>query len=197
MYFAFSVNIIFQPYQSFETPSSIMGGDRHMRPWTFLYEIQLWTTFIWNFFGCDAYFWQCWAVNWMYSAVSGGLPKMLSYSRFQWGHIAVRRTEWLNLVNCINLELGWAQPHWEIRDRVGLGRASALSHHAPSWTERIFTFLISYLNFFLTFCNVVINHFLYDNHKTFVQGKSFINIVNKVWHKHFVKAFLYFYLNFP
>ncbi len=26
------------------------GGDRHMRPWTFLYEIQIRTTFTWSFF---------------------------------------------------------------------------------------------------------------------------------------------------
>ncbi len=71
----FQYNIIFQPYQSFEPPNSTTGegggcGSRHIRFRTFLYEIQLWTTFIWSFFGCDAYFWQPWALHWKYFAIS-------------------------------------------------------------------------------------------------------------------------------
>ncbi len=38
--------IIFQLYQSFASPSSTLGGDRHMRSQTFLYKIQFRTTFI-------------------------------------------------------------------------------------------------------------------------------------------------------
>ncbi len=34
-----------------------------MRSHTFLYKIQFWTTFIWSFFLCDAYFWQSWALK--------------------------------------------------------------------------------------------------------------------------------------
>ncbi len=41
-----------------------------MRAQTFLYEIQFRTTFIWSFFGCDAYFWQRWALRWMQFALS-------------------------------------------------------------------------------------------------------------------------------
>ncbi len=41
---------------------------------TFLYKIWFRTTFMWTFFWCDVYFWQCWALNWMYFVVSGGLP---------------------------------------------------------------------------------------------------------------------------
>ncbi len=42
----FLYRIIFQPYQSFEPPSSIPGGDRHRRSPTFLYKIQFQTIFI-------------------------------------------------------------------------------------------------------------------------------------------------------
>ncbi len=41
---------IFQTWESFEPPSSILGGDGHMPLWTFLYEIQCRTTFILIFF---------------------------------------------------------------------------------------------------------------------------------------------------
>ncbi len=37
--FPFQYSIIFETYQSFKTPSSTPGGDRHVRPLTFLYEI--------------------------------------------------------------------------------------------------------------------------------------------------------------
>ncbi len=61
--FPFFYITIFQRWVYFEPPSSTLGGDRHMRSWTFLYEIQLRTTFIRSFFWCDAYFWQCSVVN--------------------------------------------------------------------------------------------------------------------------------------
>ncbi len=38
--FPFLYIIIFQRWESFEPPSSTLWGDRHMRSWTFLYEIQ-------------------------------------------------------------------------------------------------------------------------------------------------------------
>ncbi len=46
----FLKNIIFQPHQSFESPSSTLEGDRQMRSWTYLYKIQFQTTFIQTFF---------------------------------------------------------------------------------------------------------------------------------------------------
>ncbi len=36
----FQYNVIFQPYQSLEPPSSILGEDGHIRSQSFLYEIQ-------------------------------------------------------------------------------------------------------------------------------------------------------------
>ncbi len=57
-------------FKSLQPHSSIPAGDRYMCSRTFLYEIQFRTTFIWNFFSYDAYFWQRWALNWMYFAVS-------------------------------------------------------------------------------------------------------------------------------
>ncbi len=48
--------IIFRICQFFETPSFTPGVDRHMCSRTFLDEIQFWTTFIWGFFWCYAYF---------------------------------------------------------------------------------------------------------------------------------------------
>ncbi len=38
--FLFQYNIIFETYQSFETYSSTPGGDRHVHPLIFLYEIE-------------------------------------------------------------------------------------------------------------------------------------------------------------
>ncbi len=70
VFFAVSINVIFQPYKSFEFLSSTQE------------EIDicprglLWTKFnakrllFEDFFGCDAYFWQHWALNGMYLAVS-------------------------------------------------------------------------------------------------------------------------------
>ncbi len=47
MYFVVSINVIFQPYKSFEPPSSPVGeGDRHMPSGTFLDKIQCRTTFM-------------------------------------------------------------------------------------------------------------------------------------------------------
>ncbi len=46
----FQYYIMFQPYQSFTSPSSTLWGDRHMRLRTSLYEIQFQTTFIPSFF---------------------------------------------------------------------------------------------------------------------------------------------------
>ncbi len=46
----FLYSIIFQPYQSFEPPSSTLEGDRHMHLRTLLYKIQFRATFILNFF---------------------------------------------------------------------------------------------------------------------------------------------------
>ncbi len=37
---------------------------------TFWNEIQFRTIFIWSFFWSHAYFWQHWAVNWMYFSIS-------------------------------------------------------------------------------------------------------------------------------
>ncbi len=54
----------------FGTPSSTPVGDRHMRPLTFLYEIESWTTFIWNLFWYNVYVWQYWALKWIYFPVS-------------------------------------------------------------------------------------------------------------------------------
>ncbi len=48
---------------------SIFNFSKKKNP-TFLDKIQCWTTFIWKFFACDAYFWQHWALNGMYFAVS-------------------------------------------------------------------------------------------------------------------------------
>ncbi len=42
----FQYNVIFESYQSIESPSSTPGGDSHAHPLTFLYEIQFSTTFI-------------------------------------------------------------------------------------------------------------------------------------------------------
>ncbi len=36
----------------------LMGGEKHMRSRTFLYEIEFLTTFILDFFSWDAYFWR-------------------------------------------------------------------------------------------------------------------------------------------
>ncbi len=44
--FPFQYNIIFKTYQSLKPPSSTPGGDRDVRPLTFLYEVQFSTTFI-------------------------------------------------------------------------------------------------------------------------------------------------------
>ncbi len=44
--FPFLYIIIFQRWQSLESPSSTPGEHRHMRPSTFLYRIQCSTTFI-------------------------------------------------------------------------------------------------------------------------------------------------------
>ncbi len=55
--------IIFQTRQSLEPLSSTPKGDRHMRPWTFLDEIQFRTTFIWTIFWSYAYFWQRWVLE--------------------------------------------------------------------------------------------------------------------------------------
>ncbi len=46
MDFDVSINVIFQPYKSFEPPSSTPGEDRHMPLQTFLDKIQGQTTFI-------------------------------------------------------------------------------------------------------------------------------------------------------
>ncbi len=51
----------------FGAPISILGGDRRVRPLTFLYEIWCLTTSI---FGYNAYFWQCSALKWIYFPVS-------------------------------------------------------------------------------------------------------------------------------
>ncbi len=61
--FPFFYIVIFQRWVSFKPPCSTLVGDRHMRSRTFLYEIQLRTTFIRGSFWCDAYFWQCSAIN--------------------------------------------------------------------------------------------------------------------------------------
>ncbi len=58
--------IRFQTYWSLEPPSPTRGGDKHMRSQTFLGKIRFQTTFIWIFFRCNAYFWQCWAPKWTY-----------------------------------------------------------------------------------------------------------------------------------
>ncbi len=47
-------------------PSSTLGGDRHIRPLTFLNRIQRSTTFIWSDFGYNAYFQQHLAPKWIY-----------------------------------------------------------------------------------------------------------------------------------
>ncbi len=64
---------IFVPYMSmmaiFGTPSSTPGGDRLMRPLTFLYGIQCLTTFILNIFGSIVYFWQCRGLKWIYITI--------------------------------------------------------------------------------------------------------------------------------
>ncbi len=58
-------------HTNFSNPlAPLWRSDRRMHSRTFLYEIQFRTTFNWSFFSCDAYFWQCWALNWMYFAVS-------------------------------------------------------------------------------------------------------------------------------
>ncbi len=66
--------VVFVPYNFSNTTifgplCSTPGGDRHMRPRTFLYEIQCSTTFILNIFGYIAYFWQCQGLKWIYLAV--------------------------------------------------------------------------------------------------------------------------------
>ncbi len=48
--FLFFYIVLFQRWISFEPLASLCGGDRHMRSQTFLYEIQLRTTFIRSFF---------------------------------------------------------------------------------------------------------------------------------------------------
>ncbi len=108
MYFGFSLNIIFQPYQSFEPLAPLWGAGggidicaRSLFCTKFNSKQLLFEVFFW----CDTYFWQHWALNWMYFGVSGGLPYNVSHSGLQWRHIAVRLTKRPNLVNCINLDL--------------------------------------------------------------------------------------------
>ncbi len=48
--FPFQYNIISQPYQSFEPPSSSLWGNRHILLGAFLLDIQFRTTFTWRFF---------------------------------------------------------------------------------------------------------------------------------------------------
>ncbi len=64
--FLFLYVVIFQIWQSWEPPSFTPERNKHVRPLTFSYEIQCWTTFIWSFFSYNAYFWQHWARNWIY-----------------------------------------------------------------------------------------------------------------------------------
>ncbi len=54
----------------FWAPSFTPGRDRHVCPLTFLFEIQLRITFIWNFFWCDAYFWQPCVPKWIQFPIS-------------------------------------------------------------------------------------------------------------------------------
>ncbi len=42
----------------FGVPSSTPGGDRHVRPLSFLREIWFLATFIWSVFRYNRYFWQ-------------------------------------------------------------------------------------------------------------------------------------------
>ncbi len=74
MYFLFWVQYYISTISIFRAPSSTLEGDTHMHSRTFLYEIRFQTSFTCSFFWCDAYFWQCWPLNWMYFGVSGGLP---------------------------------------------------------------------------------------------------------------------------
>ncbi len=92
-----------------------MCGDRHMRLGTFLYKIQFRITFIWSFFGFDAYFWQRSELKWIW------IPISVHYKISNWGYSDVMpwglRSKRPNLVNCINLELGlWIQPWTEIAE---------------------------------------------------------------------------------
>ncbi len=47
----------------------LLGEIRHMQPPTFLYEIESWTTFIWNLVWYNAYFWQHRALKWIHFAI--------------------------------------------------------------------------------------------------------------------------------
>ncbi len=51
-----------------------------MRLRTFLYKIQFRTTFIWSFFSCDPYFWQCWALNFVWNPYSCIINQLKGHS---------------------------------------------------------------------------------------------------------------------
>ncbi len=78
--FLFLYIIILQRGDSFDPPSSTLTEDRHMRSWTFLYEIQFRTTFIWSFFWCNAYFWQQRALKWISFPIFVQMKKYCCYS---------------------------------------------------------------------------------------------------------------------
>ncbi len=66
MYFPIPVRYKFRTWQSLEAPSSSPGRDRHVHPLSFLWKIELSTTFTCNVFWFNRYFLQHSVLKWIY-----------------------------------------------------------------------------------------------------------------------------------
>ncbi len=66
MYFPIPVRYKFWTWRSLEPPSSTLGGDKHVRPQSFLWKIELWRTFTRNFLWFNLYFLQRSVLKWIY-----------------------------------------------------------------------------------------------------------------------------------
>ncbi len=64
--FPFFYIIIFKRWQFLEPSSSNPGGDRHMPSWHFCMQFNAQQLLFEAFFGYDPYFWQCYALKWIY-----------------------------------------------------------------------------------------------------------------------------------
>ncbi len=73
--FPFDYIIRYQKWKYSESPSSTAGGDRDTRPLSFLWEIQFWTTFIWNIFRYNLYCLKHSAFKWTYRVIHLKCPK--------------------------------------------------------------------------------------------------------------------------
>ncbi len=125
-----------------------------------------------------------------------------------WLSLASLSLAWLSLQYAGPFKLGAlhttsrTEPEWEMLDRAEqvlftLGAdPNQTDFHISSFFQK---FLLKFL-----WCRSTkkwsiraTDHFFTTTIKFSYKEKSFINIVNTVLHKNFLKVFLYFYLNFP